>query len=105
MRLSYNFYVYIACNRWRTTLYIGVTNDLRRRMWEHGQGEVPGFTKQYNVNQLVYFEHFSDIRFAIAREKQLKKWRREKKVALIEQLNPEWRDLGSELLELDAQRK
>ena len=94
MTTSYNFYVYMRCNRWRTTLYVGVTDDLRRRVAERQSGAVPGFTKKYNVSQLVYFEPYQDIRFAIAREKEIKRWRREKKVALVEGMNPEWRELS-----------
>ena len=75
-------------------LYIGVTNDLARRMFEHRHKLVAGFTGKYNVNRLVYFESFGDVRHAIAREEQLKGWRREKKVALIESANPTWSDLS-----------
>ena len=77
-------------------LYIGVTNHLEFRAAQHKQKLTPGFTSTYNVTKLVYFEPFGDIRNAIAREKQLKRWRREKKVALIEQLNPTWRDLTAD---------
>ena len=86
-------YVYIATNRSRT-LYVGVTNDLERRMWEHKQEIGSGFAARYSITQLVYYEAFDDIRDAIAREKQLKRWRREKKVQLIEGENLEWRDLS-----------
>ena len=88
-------YVYIATNKSRT-LYIGVTNDLERRMWEHKQKIGSTFAAKYNITQFVYCEACSDIRDAIAREKQLKKWRREKKVWLIERENPEWRDLSAD---------
>jgi putative endonuclease len=93
---SFEFSVYILSSRWRTTLYTGVTNDLERRYREHCSGDVPGFTKRYNVKTLVYAESFTDIREAIAREKEIKGWRRQKKIALIESSNPEWRDLGKE---------
>jgi putative endonuclease len=75
-------------------VYIGVTNDLARRLFEHRQKLIAGFTRQYNVNRLVYFESFGDIRDAITREKQIKGWRREKKIALIERENPTWQDLS-----------
>ena len=87
-----DYYVYILTSQARV-LYIGVTNDLERRLFEHRQKLIPGFTRKYNVTQLVYFEMFGDIRDAIAREKQLKGWRREKKVVLIESLNPLWQEL------------
>jgi putative endonuclease len=79
-------------------LYIGVTNDLMRRVEEHKVGLVEGFTSKYKVNRLVYYEHFSDINFAIKREKELKAWRREKKINLISVSNPIFKDLYSELL-------
>ena len=86
-------YVYIATNR-SGTLYIGVTNNLGRRMWEHKQKVGSTFAARYNITRLVYFEEANSIVDAIAREKQLKRWRREKKVALIERENPEWTDLS-----------
>lgn len=79
-------------------LYIGVTNDLIRRVWEHKNGLIEGFTKKYKVKYLVYYEETNDILSAIAREKQLKKWRRKKKIKLIENLNPQWKDLYETLL-------
>jgi len=82
-----SYYVYIMTNRSRT-LYIGVTNNLERRVYEHKHKLVPGFTSQYNITQLVYFELTSDVRAAIAREKQIKGWLRTKKIALIESANP-----------------
>ncbi len=87
------YYVYIMTNKSRT-LYTGVTNDLGRRVYEHKQKLVPGFTSKYNITRLVYFETTEDIRAAIEREKQIKGWLRSKKVALIESENPEWRDLS-----------
>ncbi|TAL67747.1 MAG: GIY-YIG nuclease family protein [Bacteroidetes bacterium] len=75
------------------TTYIGVTNDLSRRVYEHRNGLVEGFTSKYKVNNLVYYETFEDIRYAIQREKQLKNWHREWKKNLIEKENPEWKDL------------
>ena len=88
-----NYYVYILASKSRV-LYAGVTNDLERRLFEHRQKLVPGFTAKYNVTRLVYSEHFESVRDAIAREKQIKAWRREKKVALIEGTNPGWCDLS-----------
>ena len=85
--------MYILTNRVRT-LYVGVTNDLFRRMHEHKQKLVPGFAEKYNLTWLAYFEETSDVESAIAREKQIKKWRRSKKVALIESMNPLWKDLA-----------
>jgi putative endonuclease len=90
-----SYYVYILSNASRT-LYVGVTNDLVRRVWEHKQGSVPGFTSKYHVTQLVWFEETINIAGAIAREKQLKGWVRKKKVALVSETNPEWRDLAAE---------
>lgn len=85
--------VYMLASRSRV-LYIGVTNDLQRRLLEHRNGIVGGFTKRYNINRLVWFESGSDVVAAIEREKQLKGWRREKKIALIEKENPTWEDLA-----------
>ena len=87
------YYVYIMTNGVRT-LYIGVTRDLMRRVFEHKEKLVEGFTKRYNITMLVYYETTSDIRAAIAREKQLKSWRRSKKIALIESSNPQWKDFS-----------
>ena len=86
------YYVYILSNPTRT-LYVGVTNDLVRRVYRHRR--VEGFTKKYYVNWLVYYEQTQDLKEAIFREKQLKAWRREKKVKLIESLNPRWKDLSA----------
>ena len=77
-------------------MYIGVTGNLPRRLYEHRNGLVEGFTKKYNVHKLVYYENTSDVYSAISREKQLKKWRREKKNQLIEMMNPQWRDLSED---------
>ncbi len=89
------YYVYIMTNGVRT-LYIGVTNDLMRRVFEHKEKLLEGFTKKYNVTMLVYYETTSDVYAAIAREKQLKSWRRSKKIALIESSNPQWKDFSRE---------
>ena len=87
------YYVYIMTNKSRT-LYTGVTNDLERRVYEHKQKLVPGFTAKYNIARLVYFEVTQDVQAAITREKQIKGWLRSKKIALIESVNPEWKDLS-----------
>ena len=91
-----HYFVYIMTNRART-LYTGVTNDLRRRVHEHRRKLVPAFTKRYEIDLLVYYEVTADVRSAIAREKQIKGWRREKKLALIASMNPGWEDLGAGL--------
>ena len=93
-----DFYVYIAVNRHNNVMYVGVTNNLVRRMFEHRSGMIDGFTKRYNINKLVYFEQTSDVIAAISREKEIKKWRREKKDLLITSINPEWTDLSSDWL-------
>ncbi len=84
------------------TLYTGVTNNLVRRVYEHKNKLMEGFTKKYNINRLVYFEVFNNIEGAIRREKQIKGWVRKKKIALIESINPEWKDLYEELVEEDS---
>ena len=89
-----SYYVYILSNYTNTTLYIGVTGNIERRIYEHKNGLVDGFTEKYNVTKLVYVEECDNVNDAIAREKQLKKWRREKKEALIKTINPEWKDLA-----------
>jgi putative endonuclease len=83
-----------------STLYIGVTNDLLRRVLEHKQKLIDGFTRRYNIDRLVYFESGGTIDSAIAREKQIKGWRRERKIELIELVNPDWKDLSLDLIEL-----
>lgn len=94
-----NYYVYILASATNVTTYIGVTNDLIRRVYEHRNHLVPdSFTSKYGVYKLVYFEQTSDVRAALEREKQLKGWRRSKKNALIETMNPEWKDLYPDLL-------
>jgi putative endonuclease len=87
------FFVYILASQRNGTLYVGVTNDLIRRVSEHKQGIIKGFTSKYNVKQLVYYETFSNVIEAISREKQLKKWNRGWKLKLIEKGNPKWEDL------------
>jgi putative endonuclease len=92
-----SYYVYILANRIGGKLYIGVTNDLVRRVYEHKSGADEGFTKHYDINRLVYFECFDDIEAAIHREKRPKKWARAWKIALIEKDNPNWIDLYPEI--------
>ena len=92
--MSKQGYVYLLANKRNTTLYLGVTNDLKRRVAEHKLHINSGFTDKYNIEKLVYFEIHEQIHDAIQREKQLKKWRREWKDALINDLNPEWNDLA-----------
>ena len=92
------YYIYIMSSPNNSTLYIGVTNDIERRIQEHKSGLIPGFTQKYNCCKLVYYEQYSDINQAIEREKKLKKWRREKKEWLIKTMNPELQDLGDEIV-------
>jgi putative endonuclease len=92
------YYVYILASRRNGTLYTGVTNDLVRRVGEHKSGAVDGFTKKYKVDKLVYFEPMDDVRLAITKEKQIKKWYRKWKIELIEERNPEWKDLYMDLI-------
>jgi putative endonuclease len=89
------FYVYMMTNRSRVVLYTGITNSLTRRVWEHQNGvALESFTKVYKTNRLVYYECFNRPRDAIAREKEIKGWRRSKKNALVERMNPKWADLS-----------
>jgi putative endonuclease len=92
--LKKTYYVYILASKPNGTLYIGVTDDLMRRLYEHKNKLVKGFTEQYNISKLVYYEETDDVTLAIAREKQLKGWLRAKKLALIESSNPKWEDLS-----------
>ena len=92
------YYVYILANKRNGTLYIGVTNDLIRRVYEHKNDLINGFTKKYKIHMLVYYEHTNDVYSAIQREKRLKKWGRKWKMELIEEMNPDWHDLYKELL-------
>jgi putative endonuclease len=91
------YYIYIVTNKSNSVLYTGVNNDLKRRVYEHKQKLVEGFTKQYNITKLVYYEIFEDAANAILREKQIKGGSRKKKVELVNGTNPEWRDLYDEL--------
>ncbi|HXK53600.1 MAG TPA: GIY-YIG nuclease family protein [Hyphomicrobiales bacterium] len=90
--------VYILASKRNGTLYIGVTGNLTQRLWQHRNGEVPGFTKKYGVHLLVYAEPHETMEAAITREKQIKDWKRAWKLRLIESANPQWRDLADELL-------
>jgi putative endonuclease len=92
-----SYFVYILASRRNGTLYVGVTNDLVRRISQHKSKVVPGFTRKYNVDKLVYFEEYASILEARARERALKRWDRAWKLALIEAMNPRWRDLSDEL--------
>ncbi len=90
--------VYILSNRPRGTLYIGVTSDLVKRIYQHREDMADGFTHKYRLKRLVYFEQHEEMTAAIAREKRLKRWRRDWKIALIEELNPNWRDLWNDIV-------
>jgi len=91
------FYVYMMTNRRRVVLYTGVTNDLTRRVWEHQNHVVKGFTSKYKLDCLVYYERFADALSAITREKEIKSWQREKKNDLVRKLNPKWENLAKKL--------
>ena len=91
--MQYKYYTYIMTNKSNSVVYVGVTNDLWRRVGEHKQNLVDGFTKRYNAHKLVYYEIFNDIKQAIKREKQIKGWLRARKNELISSLNPEWNEL------------
>ena len=88
------YYVYILSNWNNKVMYVGITNDLQRRVYEHRSKMIKGFTSKYNIDKLVYFEMTEDVMAAITREKEIKRWRREKKNKLVEQENPEWGDLS-----------
>ncbi len=95
--MNRQYYIYIMTNQRNTTVYTGVTNSLKRRVYEHKEKLVGGFTKKYNITKLVYYEVFEDIENAILREKQIKGGSRQKKIELINSVNKEWRDLYEEL--------
>jgi len=99
MRDEYIYYVYIVQSASRRALYIGITSNLRKRVWQHRNHIFDGFTGDYNCTRLVYWESFDDVRNAIDREKQLKRWRREKKIWLIERKNPGRKDLAADWYE------
>ena len=90
------YHVYIMSNPRRTTIYVGVSSDLFRRVYQHKHGLIDGFTKKYLLRDLVYFEDTSDVNVAITREKQLKGWQGDRKAALIQTMNPEWKDLSED---------
>jgi putative endonuclease len=92
----HNYYVYLLTNKHNTVLYTGVTNDLERRIYEHKHRIFEGFTKQYNLTKVVYYEYFEHIEQAIAREKEIKGWKRSRKNTLVESMNPDWNDLSEE---------
>jgi len=92
-----HFYIYILMNKGNTTSYIGVTGNLPERIWQHKQKTVEGFSSKYNLNKLVYYEIFEDVYEAISREKQLKRWSRNKKIILIKKINPRFADLSLDL--------
>ena len=94
MPSEHQYYVYLLTNRNNKVMYVGMTNDLRRRVYQHKKKLIPGFTQKYNVDKLVHYETTTDVRAAIAREKEIKKWRREKKNNLVVAANPEWKDLS-----------
>ncbi len=95
--MNKEYFVYILASRKNGTLYIGVTNDLLKRVYQHKEGVIPGFTKKYNVHNLVYYEKYSDIYSAIERERRMKKWHRQWKINLITSMNPAWNDLYDSL--------
>ncbi|ADJ22113.1 Excinuclease ABC C subunit domain protein [Hyphomicrobium denitrificans ATCC 51888] len=92
------FYIYIMANKRNGTIYIGVTNDLARRVYEHREGLVKGFTSRYGLKSIVYYEAFDSVSLAIQRETSLKRWPRRWKLALIEKANPQWKDLVDEIV-------
>lgn len=91
------YYVYILASKKNGTLYVGVTSDIKKRIYQHKQGLVEGFTKNYSISNLVYFESTTDVKSALQREKQIKKWNRSWKLELIEKENPTWQDLSKSL--------
>lgn len=93
-----DYYVYILTSKKNTVLYTGITNDLVKRVYEHKQNLISGFTKKYNVHKLVYYEQYNDVYEAITREKRIKEWKRQWKIELIEKSNPNWKDLYNDLI-------
>jgi putative endonuclease len=91
------YFVYMMTNRSRVALYTGFTNSIERRLWHHGNTSHRSFTQRYKIDRLVYYETYYDVHDAIAREKEIKRWRREKKNDLVRKLNPKWEDLSKEL--------
>lgn len=97
MSMEKQYYVYIMTNKRNTVLYTGITNDLKKRAYEHKEKLVEGFTKKYNINKLIYYEVSNDVESAISREKQIKDGSRAKKINLVNSMNPEWKDLYDDL--------
>ena len=93
------YYIYILASQTNGTLYVGMTSDLIKRVYEHKQNLVDGFSKKYSIHNLVYYEHYSEAQEAIMREKQIKKWNRKWKLRLIEEKNPGWKDLYDEIIQ------
>lgn len=100
MSLFHNYFVYIMTNKNKNVLYIGVTNNLEKRVYEHKTAKFKGFSEKYNCHYLVYYEYFTKIEYAIDREKEIKKWRREKKDNLISSFNPEWKFLNNDIQDI-----
>lgn len=98
------YFVYMMTNRWRNVLYTGLTNSLEKRVWQHKAKTVPGFTKKYNCDKLVYFEDYSEIDQAIAHKKQIKAWSRVKKEGLVAKINPAWKDLAADWFSNDTSK-
>ena len=96
--MNQSYFIYILASKRNGTLYVGVTSDLLKRVWQHKHNLIEGFTKRYKIHLLVYYEMYRNINEAIAREKQLKKWNRDWKLKLIEKTNPDWEDLYKSLL-------
>jgi putative endonuclease len=94
--MAHTYYVFLLTNWNNNVMYVGMTNNLERRMYEHKKKLVKGFTQKYNINKLVYFEETQEVNAAIMREKEIKKWRREKKDSLVNGENPQWKDLSLE---------
>ena len=102
MTTDRTYWVYILANEPRGALYVGMTSDLAGRAWEHHSRVIPGFTQRYGIDRLVYFEAYDDAEIAARRERVLKRWRRDWKIAAIERENPTWRDLYHDVLEADG---
>ncbi len=99
---THHYYIYLLTTNNNKVMYVGMTNNLERRVYEHKMKLVPGFTAKYNVSKLVYFEETQDVHAAIAREKEIKKWRREKKNSLVAAVNPHWQDLSASWFEISS---
>ena len=95
------YYIYLISNKYKTVLYTGVTNNLKRRMSEHWSGAIPGFSSRYKCKYLMHYEKFENIDLAISREKEIKKWSKKKKRSLIDKYNPEWKFLNEHILRVD----